>query len=278
MIAAMIRHETSACNLLYHYCQKDKAQYLLKYGADITARSILKSSNDCDEYRTGVDLFCEYISRKKYVSPSTVESLRNNLHENINYAEIGKSPVVPFAFCLTDRFNSSYHWSEFVKEDGGYCFAFSKEKLAAACRNVVEVGKSSLMLSKCYYVGYDDVAIEDTIEAICRDRADDFRMLEDGNCLDVHARVRIMMQVCSFAMLVKRSRFYPEQEWRVAMVASNAKQQDKDGYLATGVKDVCEFKDVATLMRGVVSSPTNNQGTLCEILSDLLASRAGRAI
>lgn len=273
MINEMVQHESCCQDLLYHYCKKGSAKFLLNYGEDIKARSILKSSNDNQEYRAGIELFCDYICSKGIVTGEMASFLLERMRENIDIGAEKKSSIVPFAFCLTDAFNSPYHWSEFVKEGGGFSVAFPKRELDEVCRKVRQNQKTSLRLSRCYYTGYDDGAINSIFEAICRDRKCDIDLLIRTRGQAGDAGKRIMQQVFHFAMCIKRARYYPEREWRIIMVASNSEHANQDGYLPTGIKDCCYRKDIMSIMRGVLSSPTGDRVELQNCLFRMFDSR-----
>jgi len=276
MIREMVRQESCCPDLLYHYCSKDGANYLFSYGSDILARSILKSKNDAQEYRAGIDLFCNYICERNVVSAEIAYAIRDCAFENIERGKSDKSCVIPFAFCLTDVFNSTYHWSEFVGASGGFCVVFQRDKLEDACRSVRKSRIASLELQRCYYIGYDDTAINSIFEAICEDRNDDFIALRRSRGVDVCAVLRVVKQACCFAMCIKRAKYFPEREWRITMVAANANEADGDGYLSTGIREFCFRKDVLSIMRGVMSSPTGSQAQLQEHLFQLLNTRIGK--
>ena len=259
MIEALVQGDVCRYELLYHYCTADSAAYLFNHGADIGARSLLKSPNDKKEYYTGIEMFCDYLADKRIMPNEIVAILSKNLHSNIDDGGKGRECVIPFAFCLSHEFNSPYHWSEFVKEGGGYCVAFSKEKLAAACQCIVQKRTASLDLARCLYVGYDDEAIAALFDAVCQDRSLDLATLVRTRTQDACAGERIMQQVCMVAMRIKRAKYYPEKEWRITMVSRNSEAASEKGYLATGIKNVCCHNDIMSMMRGVLSSPTRNQ-------------------
>ena len=275
MIAEMVRQDARKPALLYHYCKKESAQYLMGYGADISARSILMSPNDKQEYRTGINLFIRYIKTHRLLSQNVCTTLAKKLSDNLSFAEERKGSIIPFAFCFTTLFNSPYHWHEFVGDGGGFCLAFSRVGLEDMIAKVVQSGKVSLRLERCLYVGYDDLAIDSMCAAICKDRRCDFVKLEQSNGDDAKAGIRIMSQVCMFASSIKCGNYYPEQEWRLIMASPNSKEANENGYLATGIKEHCPHKDILSIMRGVISSPTGNHLDEQKCLLDLLNSRNG---
>ena len=159
MLNEMVRQQSDYPPLLYHYCKVGSAKYLLDRNADIGARSVFRSPNDPAEYSFGVGLFLGYVAQKRLLPQKIVDILYIQLVNNLIAGKINKSSIIPFVFCLTDEFNSPYHWDEFVGKDGGFCFVFSTRLLAEAIRNIVRDNKASLRIEKCYYVGYDNEAI-----------------------------------------------------------------------------------------------------------------------
>ena len=277
MITEMIRQQSNPPVLLYHYCKEALAKYLLDRTSDIAVRSVVNSPNDTSEYSFGVGLFLDHLHEKRLVPKVIIDLLCRNLIDNLCAAKICRSSIIPFAFCLTDAFNSAYHWDEFAQDGGGYCMVFSRSDLEDKIQRVVHSGKASLRLERCYYAGHDDSAISAIVDAICRDRERDFLRLENSNGLDSEAATRIMQQICMFAMCVKQERYYLEREWRIVMVSGNSCDADASGFLNTGIRNYCPRNDILYLMRGVLSSPTGDKGKLFSTLSALLDTRKGIA-
>ena len=275
MIAEMVRQDARKPALLYHYCKKESAQYLMGYGADISARSILMSPNDKQEYRTGINLFIRYIKTHRLLSQNVCTILAKKLSDNLSFAEERKGSIIPFAFCFTTLFNSPYHWHEFVGDGGGFCFAFSRACLEDHIAKVVQSRKASLRLERCLYVGYDDLAIDSICAAICKDRRCDFVTLKQTHGDDTTAGIRIMNQICMFASSIKCGKYYPEQEWRLIMVSPKSKEASEDGYLETGIKAYCSHHDILSIIRGTLSSPVGSQMELKATLLRLLYTRRG---
>ena len=278
MIMEKIRQQSNPPILLYHYCKKESAKYLLDRAADIAARSVLKSPNDTNEYSFGVGLFLDYLREKRLVPKEIIDLLCCNLIDNLCVATSCKSSIIPFTFCLTDAFNSAYHWNEFVKDGGGYCMVFSRVDLEDKIRSVVQSGMASLRLERCYYAGHDGNNIGAIVDAICRDREHDFMRLKDSHGMDSGAAIRIMQQICMFAMCIKRERYYQEREWRIIMVANNSREADVNGFMKTGIRDYCKHNDILYLMRGVLSSPAGDKEKLLSTLSAFLDTRKGLAL
>ena len=259
-------------SVLYHYCSKEKLHYLLEPGADLYCRYLSKQS-DKTEYRFGARLVCDFIRSKGGRYTTVGDALEENLVCNIgSVGEDSISSLMPLSFSLTEHFNSPYHFKEYCNDDGAF-IAFNQSRLEEACEKVAANGVP-MQLIRCYYAGQDASEISALCDALWMDQRENIDRLIASDFCDEDAGKCVVVEILNIAPHLKREEFCHDNEWRILMVTPNASGFTRDGFLASGLRDVTERRDIINLMDGIgVQGGVVNRDTMQELARFALRQR-----